>query len=215
MNIANLTKAEIIKRANFKCKHSHNGLEHPQCFVSNDGKIGFFDIETTNLKANFGIVICYSLKSEFGEVITNAITPEEILNETYDKRLLKELCVDLRKFSRIATYYGKRFDVPFVRTRCLKFGLDFPPYMALWHTDVYDIIRRKCKFHSNRLQVACDFFGIESKGHPINFEVWMKCLAGKQEAIDYVIDHNKEDVVCLEELWHIVMDTARVVKSSI
>jgi len=63
-NIANIKKEDLIKRFNFKCIHSHNGLDHWNCFDQFNNiqkKIAFLDIETSNLKANWGFVFSYCL----------------------------------------------------------------------------------------------------------------------------------------------------------
>ena len=58
MNFANLKKAEIVKMSNYKCRHGHTGLEHPNCYFDETGageRIGIWDIETSGLKADFAV----------------------------------------------------------------------------------------------------------------------------------------------------------------
>lgn len=217
VNIANLTKAEIVKRHFYRCRHSMTGLTHPKCYAEETGygeKIGFLDIETTNLKANWGIVLSYCIKSKDG-LIKRLIDPKDIKKGIFDKNLLKNLNKDIMKFDRIVTYYGARFDIPFLRTRCVHFGLDFPMFQAVHHSDLYDIIKRKFNLHRKSLDVACTFFGIEAKGHRLTPEVWLKCMSGDQKALEYVLTHNIEDVESTEKLWNTVTDYARVTKTSI
>ena len=77
-NIANLNKNEIVFRAKWKCPtlgHSkHNGLEHPRCydkFKKGDlleEKVAFYDIETEDLNADYGIIFSYVIESADGKI---------------------------------------------------------------------------------------------------------------------------------------------------
>ena len=52
-----------------KCQHRHNYIRHFNCLIKDYGikeRILFLDIETSNIKANFGIVCCSSGLSEDG-----------------------------------------------------------------------------------------------------------------------------------------------------
>ena len=53
---------------------------------------------------------------------------------------------------------------------------------------------------------ACRFFGIPSKATPLNPDIWQDALCGEKKAIDYILQHNKEDVISLEKLWKKVID---------
>jgi uncharacterized protein YprB with RNaseH-like and TPR domain len=217
-NIANLKKEEIVKRFNFKCTHGHNGLEHPTCYAKDNRikeSIGIVDIETSNLKANWGFVFSYCLKSEDGALIKRILTAKEIKDGIYDKELMRQFCIDVRKFDRLIGYYSARFDIPFLRTRALYHGLDFPIFKEIKHTDLYDITKRKLSLHSKRLQVVADFFGIKSKGHPMNPSVWFKAMAGDEKALKWIMIHNIEDVDTTLELWNRLNDYSRITDTSI
>ena len=208
--IRRLKKDEIIYLAEHQCRHRHTYLDHYSCYTKEkhlDKKIGFFDIESGgSLTADFGYMFSYCIKELNGKTISNCITSDEIKTLKFDKRLVTDLCKDLRKFDTLVVYYGKDFrnrhDFPFSRTRAVKWGLDdFPKWKELKIIDVYDIIKNKFKLARSSMLRACSLFDIGAKTHPINFEVWQGALAGNQKALDYIITHNKEDVVSLEKLW--------------
>jgi uncharacterized protein YprB with RNaseH-like and TPR domain len=222
MNIANLKKAEIVRRHYFKCKHHHTGLEHPRCYDEKMGiveRIGYFDIETFSwgFSANMGIALTYVIIDENEKLIVNSVTAKEIKKDPFnaDKRLMKELCEDLRKFDRIVTFYGKRFDVPFVRTRSRFFKWDFPEFGELHHTDVYDIIKRKFSFSRRNMGAVCDFFGIVAKSLKFKFRYLIGAIAGNKIDMKHIIEHNIEDVVSTRLLYHKVRNDTRLIKSSI
>lgn len=214
-----LSKAEAKSRAEYKCKHGHTGYSHPVCYDKGNGveeKIGHLDIETTNLKANWGIVLSYAiLDDKDNEILGRVLTPNEIRSGTYDKKLLQECCEDIRKFDRITTYNGIRFDIPFLRTRSIYWGIDFPLFREVKHTDVYFTVKHKTSFHSKRLGVVAPFFHIPAKDHPLNPEIWINCLSGKKEALEFVWTHNKEDIFSLKGVFHKLEDYTKLNATSL
>jgi uncharacterized protein YprB with RNaseH-like and TPR domain len=203
LNIHSLSLRELQARKSFRCVHYHNGLSHSSCYDQAHGlveRIGYFDIESSSLTSDFGTVLVYCIKHETG-ILTNKISPYEIANGIYDRRLLSELCVDLRKFDRIITWYGAKFDIPFVRSRCILHGHNFPLRGEILHTDAYLYAKHLLRtLHSKRLGEVAKFYGIAAKEHPLNPTVWLRCLSGNQKAIDYTMTHCKEDVIALEKV---------------
>lgn len=213
-----LSASERNKRMEFRCKHRHNGISHWNCYNEDCGlveKVGFLDIESSSLVATYGIIWSYCIKEENGKTISNVITPNEMKKHIYDKRLLKDFCNDVRKFNRVMTWYGAKFDIPMLRTRCLFWGLDFPLYKEISHTDLYYTAKHKLKLHSNKLEVVAKFFGIKAKAHPLLPEIWLKAFGGEQEALDYILTHNKEDVITTEKVYYKLQDCTRLTKTSI
>lgn len=203
-----LRKDDIIWMSTRRCiAHSQPYLIHYNCYLDEQQgvaeRVGFFDIEATNLQATFGYMLSYCIKELDGETLYGVVTPEEIHSGVFDRNIMQKCLDDIRKFDRIVTYYGSnnRFDVPFIRTRAIYHGLDFPVWKELKTTDVYTWVKYRLRLHRNRLETACDFFGIPSKGHRLQPDIWIKALAGNQEAISYILEHNKEDVESLEALW--------------
>lgn len=217
MNLTSMPRAELIARARFSCKHNHNGLSHPRCYeaLHPSERVGFFDIEATSLNASFGYMLSYCIKKRDGEILARPINPKDIKSHKYDQALCKQLIEDFTQFDRIVGYYSSRYDIPFVRTRCLYWGLDFPPTGSLFHTDAYYAVRGKLKLHRNRLEVACDMFGIPSKGHRLTPSVWQDAQTGSKKAIDFVLEHNKEDVESLEALWNKLNGHFKINKTSV
>jgi len=205
LNLANYKKSEIIKMNNWKCpEHSHSGLSHPMCYMRHHGKDlkrCFWDIETTGLSGNWDYMITYSIKPEDSDnIICGSITKKEIDDGTFDKRIVKECIDNLMKFDRVYTYYGSRFDIPFLRTRALELGIEFPSYGSLTHKDIYFIARYKLKLHSNRLATVCDLLGIKGKTHQ-NPATWRLAKGGNKKALEEILDHNKWDCIILQQVY--------------
>jgi len=216
INLNRLRKEEILWLNNHYCRHHHTYLEHLSCYEKESPKnspieerIGILDIETTGLTATYGRMISYCIKEKGKKKIYGrTTTKKETLDGTFDKKLLQEMVKDLHNFDRIITYYGGdfHFDLPFVRTRCLKYDLVFPVYGEIKGFDLYGLIKKKFRFHSNRLAVVAPFFGIKAKGHPMTPEVWDDALIGKEWALKWVFVHNKEDVETTEKLYDKVIN---------
>ncbi len=218
LNLKAISKTELNDRLDFRCTHRHDGISHHCCFDQAKGleeKIGFFDIESSNLSSDFGTVLCYAISHKDG-VISNAVTPKEIKEGTYDERLLTNLCQDLKKFDRVITWYGYKFDIPFVRSRAILHKLDFPLYKEVYHTDAYMKAKVLIRtLHSKRLGVVASFYGIKAKEHPLNPTIWLRCLSGDQEALDFVQTHCNEDVCSLEAVWKRLAPYQKLTRTSI
>lgn len=209
-----LLKKHFIYIHTHTCKHYHTYAEHPQCYFDEkpyqkDGnapgveRVGFLDIEATNLHATFGYTFSYCIKELDGEIYEYLLSPREIRKCIFDRKLIEQLCVDLRRFDRVVVYWGKdrRYDVPFLRTRAVYHGSDFPKYKELVVNDLFDIVKAKLRLHRNRLETACEFFDIPSKTHRLSPTIWQKAMAGDKKSLAWILDHNREDVISTEQLW--------------
>ena len=203
--IRRLTKAQIEWLADHQCKHGHSYLSHYSC-LSREApaespfkeRVGYLDIESTGLKGNWDYMLCWCIKEAGGEILGRHLTQREITGYKFDKNLTKELIDTVNKFDRIITYYGIRFDIPFIKTRAEKWGLDFPAYRDLWQTDVYFIAKANLLLHSTRLMHVCDLLGIPSKEHKLIPDIWMKAKSGHVPSLEWIFTHCQEDVASLE-----------------
>jgi uncharacterized protein YprB with RNaseH-like and TPR domain len=189
-----------------RCVHHHTFLEHPKCYVEEKEKIGFLDIESSNLHADFGIILSYAIKELDGEVTGRVITRKELASKESDKGVVRDCIRDMRRFDRLITYYGTNFDIPYIRTRAMLWELEFPLYKEIKHTDVFYWAKSKLCLHRKRLQVVCDFLGIPSKQHPMEPNMWTSALTGNRRSLAYIYTHNIEDVISLEAAYKRLID---------
>lgn len=202
-----MLKRELIKYTTGHCKHYHTYISHPNCWWTErerKPKVGYIDIETSNLNANYGIIITYCiLDRDSDELLWNIVSIDDIREGNFDRHLCEQLIQDMLKFDIIKGYYSTLFDVPFIRSRCLKWKLDFPIYKTIDHKDIYYMVKRLLRLHRNSLEVATKFLGIPGKDH-VNGDQWMEalmCNGEKQKkAIKYILSHNIKDVKILKEL---------------
>jgi len=179
------------------------------------GEEGYLDIETTNLRADFAYMVSYAIKVRGDDkVYSGLITKEEIFNEEFDKRLVEQCIADMRKFKRLYTYYGTGFDMPFIRTRALKWGIDFPVLGSIQHQDIYYLVKSKLCLSSKRLEKVCDLLGIEGKTI-LKGDIWVRAAIGNKECLDYIYKHNVADVAILEKAHERIKGFAGVNKTSL
>jgi uncharacterized protein YprB with RNaseH-like and TPR domain len=177
--------------------------------------IGFLDIETTNLKANAGPMLSWALKVRGEkEVRYDVITRTELLDKTYDKRIVQSCIDNIREMDAVCTYFGSRFDIPFLRTRAIGMELDFPKYGEIFHWDLFYQARSKLLTHRKSLDVITTFMGIKGKTN-LDIGVWFDARFGDQAALDYVLEHNRQDTIILEKAFDKLEPYAKWSRTSI
>lgn len=209
-----LSKAEIVKMGNTRCKHGHTFLEHYGCYEpEQQERVGYLDIEASNLDADFGYILSWCIKNEIGgNIIEDVLTKEDLeTNEAgkEDTRIVQSLVDALANYDRIVTYYGKRFDVPYIRTRAIACGIEFPNYGTLTHTDLYFVIKFKMKLSSNRLENATRVLLGKTNKTRIDSKHWRAGGRGAADSLAYILDHNRKDVIDLQRLYHKVINFSR------
>lgn len=215
-----LTKAEMIWLAQHYCKHGHKYLEHYKCYLDENPKTeerrAYFDIEASNLDADYGIMLSWAIKPSDGKkVIGDVLTPADVKRGTEDKRIVQTCIEELGKYDRVVTYYGTGFDLPFLRARALIVGVDFPTFGTLKHKDIYYTIKSKFKLSSRRLENACrQLLGSTDKTR-IDAKYWRNGVRGDAKSLKYIYEHNCYDVLDLEKLYDKVIDYAKTNSTSI
>lgn len=218
-----MTKQDILRYSKQSCPHGHVYLEHAACLekvIGHKERVGSLDIETSNFSASFGIVVTWCIKEHGGELYKDSLTEEDFHDSRgwYDKRILNTCVETMKKFDRLIVYWGRdrRFDIPFLRTRAVTMGIEFPLYQESLINDAYDIVKNKFKCGRNSLAAICKQLGIESKETPMSPEMWVKAVAGRDmESIEYILKHNEEDVISTEKLWDRISNFANTPNTSI
>jgi len=116
-----------------------------------------------------------------------------------DKKMLQQFAKVLNSADEIIGHNGDRFDLPWVRTRCLKYGIEmYPKYITI---DTLKIARSKFNFNSNKLDYIAGYLGI---GHKIktDFNLWTDIVLHKdKKAMDAMVKYCKMDVILLEKVF--------------
>lgn len=170
-------------------------------------RIGFLDIEATQLNANFGYMLSWCVKDYQKEKYNyGIITRNEIFNLDFDKRIVKELLLAIDNYDILYTHYGgdNRFDIPFIRTRAYVHNLEdyLPEYMEKIIMDTWLIARKKLRLYSNRLDVIAETLKIKDiEKTKLKPDIWVKASVGDKESLNYILKHNKIDCAVLERVY--------------
>ena len=234
-NYKKLRKKDIEWLDAHYCKHSKSFVEHPACYWKEQPdtspikeKIGFLDIETANLDAPFGFVISWCIKEQGGGLAGAYISEYDIEKERNsklstkvktDEDILCQFVKEAKRYDKLVVYWGKnrRHDIPFLRHRCIRLGLQFPLYGEVFLVDLWDQVRNHLKmgFRGNSLFSVCNEFGIKAKGTKCPRYYWVKAAHGNVAAIKTIYEHNKDDVICLEPLYELLEPYSRRMRTSL
>lgn len=217
-NVAHIKKADLVKMSRWRCKHGETGLSHYRCWLRehpDTERIGFFDIEASNLKSDFGIILTYAIKAHNEDTIYQQTITKRDLSTCLDEKVVRQCVNDLQKFDRVCTWYGANFDMKFLRSRALALGIDFPEYGSILHNDIYYIAKNKLCLSSNRLDnVSRALFGDTVKTRIVP-EKWIKALMGDKDALAYIAEHCRLDVIELEKVYNALCKFSRKANTSI
>jgi hypothetical protein len=209
-----------------RCKHRHTRETHPKCFDEYGNLLGIrvntflpkvliFDIETSPLQAfvfqksiwktNVGaeqvisewFTLCWSAKWLFDDTImSDRLTGNEARRED-DSRIVKSLWKLLDQ-ADIVIAHNISFDVPNMNTRFVV--NDLPPTNPYQTIDTMLVAKKQFGFTHNSLNGLAKLFGFKAK-MDTDFELWKQCVAGNEEALEYMSEYNKGDVEILEEIY--------------
>lgn len=172
----------------------------------------FFDIETS---PNIGLFWSAGFKQRID--YSNIIKERAIICICYkweDEKDVYHLQWDakqndkamLQKFIEVANlademvgHNGDKFDLAWIRTRCLFHRIDmFPQYQTI---DTLKLSRAKFRFNSNRLDYIGKFLGMGQK-IKTEFSLWKNIvLDNDKKAMDKMVTYCKQDVKLLEKIF--------------
>jgi uncharacterized protein YprB with RNaseH-like and TPR domain/predicted RNA-binding Zn-ribbon protein involved in translation (DUF1610 family) len=168
------------------------------------GKILSFDLETADLSANRGHIICaaakwvgekmvYTWRIDEGDGYRD--TPQSFYN---DKHIVEGLKPLLEEADAVLAYYGSGFDVPYLNTRAIINKVAPPiPYTLI---DPWKTARSQLKLARNDMGSVASVFGARPKTH-LPWDDWQRARYGDSAAISKLLKYNINDIKVLEEIY--------------
>jgi len=173
----------------------------------------FFDIETSfnvgifwrsgyNLTINPGdiiheraiICICYKWEGE------DEVHSLEWDSKQSDKAMLKKFLKVMAQANEIVAHNGDRFDMKWLRTRCIFHGLPMPPMHNT--IDTLKEAKRYFNFNSNKLDYIAKFLGVGKKMDTGGLDLWKDIVFKKSpEAMDKMVAYCQMDVNVLQAVF--------------
>jgi uncharacterized protein YprB with RNaseH-like and TPR domain len=161
-----------------------------------------FDLETSDLSANFGVILCAVIQPDKGPKIvlrSDQLCPTWKTKRSDDSEIVRRIARELCQYDILIAHYGAGFDIPFLRTRLAHH--DLPPFPNKKLIDPFQIARNKFRMKSNSLAALCDALGVETEKTPVLGQTWVKAfLDGDIQSMNYIVEHCVHDVAMLAEL---------------
>jgi uncharacterized protein YprB with RNaseH-like and TPR domain len=168
----------------------------------NPAKILLWDIETTNLKMDFGTILCIGYKW-LGEnkVHVPAITdyPGWQKDPTNDKKLIKDFIEVYNSADLTVTYFGIGFDRKCINAKALEWGLPLPAPIPM--VDLFYTVKGNLALSRKSLQNVGYYLGLSTEKTPVEGKIWRRATTGHAGSIKYIVDHCRADVLILEEAY--------------
>ena len=168
-------------------------------------KLLAYDIEASNLNADFGIVLCVGFKwvgapARTTQVLNILDYPGKNLIEK-EKHLLVAVSEAFNTAEAVLGHFSTYYDLPFLNTRLLYHRLPvLPPQVA--QVDTWKVARYRLKLRNNRLKTISEFLGTREEKNAIKPEQWILALGGHRPSMAYIVEHCRLDVIVLEEAYH-------------
>jgi DNA polymerase elongation subunit (family B) len=167
-------------------------------------RILVWDIETTDFKANFGHMLMWAAKFvgedfvHYDVINTNEDYGKTPLSMMDDRHLVEGIIDLINQSDAIVHHYGDRFDLPFVNTRALEWGLEPPRPVA--QIDTWRIARKGLAMTSNRLRTLAESFSDTQKGDIAKNE-WKLAAHGDKKVLKKMLDYCIDDVLATEQVY--------------
>jgi len=129
--------------------------------------------------------------------LSDCATPKEAANKD-DSRICKSLWDVLEDAHIIIAHNAVKFDVRKVKARFIVNHL--PPFSPIQAIDTLRQSRKIAAFSSHKLDHLTKQFGLSQKDDT-DFDLWVRCCNGEKEALDYMLEYNKSDILALEGLY--------------
>jgi hypothetical protein len=195
-----LTFLENYKIWSMKEKYDYYGIK----------KIGYLDIETSGLTADFDIMITWAncirdvktgkTNIEFDYLQKNDfdLARKKRNADLIDRGITETVVDSINKCDLLIGHWfiGKfRHDIPFIRTRCVMNQVTgFPHHKQIRYGDTQKWASLLYRNHNNSLDTTAKMFNVSTKKTPLEPRVWKNACIGISEDIKEVLHHNINDV---------------------
>jgi DNA polymerase elongation subunit (family B) len=177
-------------------------------------KILLLDIETANM-----VVRCWRLGKQYinmdqiiedwymlgwsarwlltDNTMSDFLTPKESIKRD-DTRIVKSIWKLINDCDIVIGHNLKRFDIPHLNTKFLLAKL--PPPMPYVMIDTLQVVYKNFSFSSCKLDYLGKLTASKQKLHT-EYELWIKCENGDQEALTYMENYCRGDIDVLESVY--------------
>ncbi len=100
-------------------------------------------------------------------------------------------------------FNGKNFDVKHLNREFLAAGV--PPPRPFKQIDLLEVVKKRFRFPSNKLQYVATALGLEGKADTGGFELWKGCMKDDPASWRTMRKYNMQDVVLTEKVYYALL----------
>lgn len=155
------------------------------------------------LKAQTSSILCFGWKifGQHEKARVKCVTDFQARKNINDDYLLVKFIKEtLEDADAIVTQNGKKFDLPFLQTRLLRYGLE-PLDPKIPHIDLKRAMKRHLYLTSNSLGNAGEFLVGDKKMDHEGWNLWVRSICGDKAALREMAAYCKQDVLLTEKLY--------------
>lgn len=115
-----------------------------------------------------------------------------------NRKIIATILPVLNSADEIVMHNGANFDLPWIKTMALLYGVPTNPSYKVVDTCVF--ARKNLYLNSSKLDYLGKFLGVGAKIHT-DFSLWKGVMAGDPKALKRMIEYCKQDVVLLEKVY--------------
>lgn len=175
-------------------------------------RMAFFDIETTNLGALMGRMLCASVADSWGNVTTRTISDFDQTTVLDDSGLAEWIRDELERYDIVVGWNSSQFDISFIQARLLRWGRR-ALRQDLMHIDPMYKARpgRGARIGSSKLDNVAKFFRTPDQKTALDWDTWNLAAAGDEAAMALVVEHCEADVLVLRSVFQNLKPLIRTV----
>ena len=172
--------------------------------------IGYLDIETSGLTADFDIMLTWAncirdvrtgttnIEYDFVEKKDFEYAYKERDADLVDRSIVSSVIASMKQCDLLIGHWfiGKhRHDIPFIRSRCVINKVPgFPKHRRMRYGDTQKYGSLLYRLHNNGLDTIARQFDLSIHKTPLDGKVWKNACIGIKEDVAYVLKHNIHDV---------------------
>lgn len=170
--------------------------------VERANQLAFWDLETSGLGADYQSTVLATIKPYNRDCITLIAD-----RHNKDKKLVRQIKELLEQYTVLCAHNCKRFDIPYLNTRLLKWRM--PSLESRHHIDTYQILKPKLRTSSKSQAALLSFLELPQQKMSLPPSIWQEAMTNKK-ALKQLIDRCESDCIGLEQLYkrtrHLIKD---------
>lgn len=170
-------------------------------------KTCIFDIETSSLYADTGIMLCGVLKEYGAHGKIQIVRADEFSNwgtrRSDTRQCVKAFLKKLEDFDLYVAHNGQYFDKTMLTSWVLRFSAKQKPWLRFAKfVDPVMLARRHMRLSRRSLENLLQFLRIPEEKTRILWQCWMRAtIDGDRRSLSYIVDHCVADVIALEKAY--------------